>query len=48
MLINLRSCTSMGHRNKRVPFTMSGVELQAVQEEVDLGIEIQEDLKWAK
>jgi ribonuclease P/MRP protein subunit RPP40 len=38
----------LGHGNKMVPYTMNGVGLQAVQEEVDLGIVIQEDLEWAK
>jgi hypothetical protein len=36
------------HGNKRVPYTVNRVGLQAAQEEVDLGIVIQEDLKWAK
>jgi hypothetical protein len=33
---------------KWYPYTMNGVGLQAVQEEVDLGIVIQADFKWAK
>jgi hypothetical protein len=38
----------LGHGNKMVPYTMNGVGLQAVLEEVDLGIVIQEDLELAK
>jgi ribonuclease P/MRP protein subunit RPP40 len=50
MLFNVDKCKilHLGHGNKMVPYTMNGVGLQAVQEEVDLGIVIQEDLKWAK
>jgi ribonuclease P/MRP protein subunit RPP40 len=49
MLFNVDKCKilHLGHGNKRVPYTMNGEGLQAVQEEVDLGIVIQEDHKWA-
>jgi ribonuclease P/MRP protein subunit RPP40 len=50
MLFNVEKCKilHLGHENERVPYTMNGVGLQAVQEEVNLGIVIQEDLKWAR
>jgi hypothetical protein len=50
MLFNVDKCKILllGHGNKMLPYIMNGVGLQAVQEEVDLGIIIQEDLKWAK
>jgi ribonuclease P/MRP protein subunit RPP40 len=48
MLINVGVCTSdIGYGNKRVPYVMNGVVLQAVQEEVDLSIIVQDNLKWA-
>jgi hypothetical protein len=48
MWITVRFCTWLTG-NKMVPYTMNGVGLQAVQEEVDSGtsIVIQEDLEWA-
>jgi hypothetical protein len=50
MLFEVDKCKILhpGHGSERVPNTMNGVGLQAVQEEIDLGIVIQEDLKWAR
>jgi hypothetical protein len=47
MLFNVdkRKMLHLGHGNKMVPYTINGVELQAVREEVDKGIIIQDDLK---
>jgi ribonuclease P/MRP protein subunit RPP40 len=50
MLFNVDKCKSLHLRygNKRVPYVMNGVVLQAVQEEeVDLGIIVHDNLKWA-
>jgi hypothetical protein len=49
MLFNVDKCKilTLDHGNKTVPYIMNGVGLQAVQEEVDLGIVIQ-DFQWAK
>jgi ribonuclease P/MRP protein subunit RPP40 len=50
MLFEVDKCKilHLGHGSERVPYTMNGVGLQAVQEETDLGIVIQEDLIWAR
>jgi hypothetical protein len=47
-MFNVDKCKSLHLRygNKRVPYVMNGVVLQAVQEEVDLGIIVQANLKW--
>jgi hypothetical protein len=49
MLFSVDKCKSLhlGYGNKRVPYVMNGLVLQAVQEEVDLGIIVQDNLKWA-
>jgi hypothetical protein len=49
MLFNVDKCKSLhlGYGNKRVHYVMNGVVLQAVQEEVGLGIIFQDNLKWA-
>jgi hypothetical protein len=50
MLFNVDRCKILrvDHGNSMVPYTMNGVGLQALQEEGDLGIVIQEDVKWPK
>ena len=50
MLFNVEKCEVMhiGYGNKRVGYMMDGVQLQEVQEETDLGVIVQENLKCTK
>jgi hypothetical protein len=50
MLFNVEKCEMMhiGYGNKRVGYMMDGVQLQEVQEETDLGVIVQENLKCTK
>jgi ribonuclease P/MRP protein subunit RPP40 len=49
MLFNVDKCKSLhlGYGSKGIPYVMNGIVLQAVQEEVDLGMIVQDNLKWA-
>ena len=50
MLFNVEKCKIMhlGYGNQRAAYTMEAVKLQEICEELDLGVIVQEDLKWAK
>jgi ribonuclease P/MRP protein subunit RPP40 len=50
MLFNVEKCKvmHMGHNNRRNIYEMEGRKLEEVKEERDLGIIVQEDLKWGK
>ena len=50
MMLNVEKCQVMHfkYNNKKVDCVMDGRQLEEVFEERDLGIIIQEDLKWNK